>query len=792
MSKTECQYNNNLYIKPLESCTFGALYRYNNNNNGIQSSSTIFADSIKRRLTDINSNFRDPTTNEYIYKYNNDKKDLCFPLKENDPNSPYAINCVIATGNPLYTYDKNKRACVVLPELSFTPDKFSFSENKDYIYLKPLDKNEIDYTYKKRLNKAFCENKWMDWIITPNYHFGNSYYKDSGDYTIEDVKKCYAPCSGSKLPYVDINGNHKCVNKKIADNGIYNNKLDFSPIALINLLGNTKKNYSLLYIYMTLYEYEKITVTNNYEKIPEALITNSNCKININTGVYSSDNSDCAIDKKSYNLFNEVRDTYSDLSNSIFLNILNLTTFDSIKNYKDHPEILTYKNINFNEDNPNQLTLRGMINYNILSDPILIHTYILSSNIHKYSTTTIFNITDGLNGLEKNDNNDIIIENNKILETNIKNLQSNEYNVNYILDEILNINNIYKNETPDNKIKYKERLANILYKAINICYDNKTEFSKNIILKTKEAFKKLTTNNSLVESLVKLTYLNDNSYQNTSNVHSLYYTADRIVINADVANKITYYNTYLNSLDSGLLIEYYNSSIVIDEIYNKLTNTKSPTINSIYKQKIDDFFGSLLFFKMERLEDVCSKPNEIYNKVTKTCVSCDSYCTYIKDDKTTTCETIPDCKKYCKNRCEGLPTPTTSPINRKTTCGTITSKESKTSTQTPKDNETLVGEDSFDIFIQLYGGIKMTLSFVFIAVIIYILYIFYEVFGEAILIFFNFCIYYIYLTFIILGNINIRKFGFDWARIDFVMAEFIKNRSIKNFDKVSIGIYAKS
>ena len=46
-------------------------------------------------------------------------------------------------------------------------------------------------------------------------------------------------------------------------------------------------------------------------------------------------------------------------------------------------------------------------------------------------------------------------------------------------NEILNEN--------DNKTIH--RLTNILYKAINICYDNKSDFSINLIILTKKALK---------------------------------------------------------------------------------------------------------------------------------------------------------------------------------------------------------------------------------------------------------------------------------------------------------------
>jgi len=74
--------NNDLYVKPVETCTFAALYKLYGNKDNINKSS-IFKSDFKTTNTDINGNFRDPTTNKYVYKYNsNGNKDLCFPKRK--------------------------------------------------------------------------------------------------------------------------------------------------------------------------------------------------------------------------------------------------------------------------------------------------------------------------------------------------------------------------------------------------------------------------------------------------------------------------------------------------------------------------------------------------------------------------------------------------------------------------------------------------------------------------------------------------------------------------------------
>jgi len=384
--------NNDLYIKPVETCSFAALYKFHGSKDSTKIDiSNIYTTEFKNNYIDINSNFREPSTNKYIYEYSsNGNKDLCFPIKENDSNSPYAVNCVILTGNPLYTYDKTKKTCTVIPELVFNPSNFKYNDNNDYIYYDNTTDPEGIYSYNKKDKSGYCENKWYDWITIPNYHFGNSYFKDTGAFSKEDVKVCYAPCGKGKMPYIDINNEYKCVNKKIAENGLYEKKMDYSPIALINLIGNSQENLTNLYILMTLYEYNKID--NNYELFTERTILNSNCDINMITG----DISNCDGEKMAYtyNNFNEPRQAHKELSDTIMKNIINVDTFDIIKKYENYPNLITYKNPYFEEKDSQsqQLTYLGLDSdhYNMLSDPILIHTFITAYKIYKFIEIDIF------------------------------------------------------------------------------------------------------------------------------------------------------------------------------------------------------------------------------------------------------------------------------------------------------------------------------------------------------------------------------------------------------------------
>jgi len=781
---SNCEINKNLYIKPIESCTFGALFRYLDNNqvtyNSNSNINTIFSSNIILREKDLNKDFRDEKNN-FIYEYNlNNKKDLCFPIKPDDPNnSAYAINCVIATQNPLYSYDKEKRRCTI-PYLKFSDNKLAYNTTKDYIYIKDDKKGEIKYNYVYKPVKAFCENKWYDWIIVPNYHFGNQYYKDSGEYSVNDVKKCYKPCPKNKIPYLDINNNQKCVNKKVAENGIYYNKLDYSPISLINLLGNNQENLSLLYIYINLYENDNFLKKNSttYEFIPESLIKN-NCSINFKSGKISSEEAKCA--KKSYNDFSEVKIAFNEFNKIIFENIIDINNFESIINYIDNDDIITYKNKNFNEDDPNLITLRGLISNNMITDAILIHSFILSYKINDFMENEIIKFSN----YYKSDSTDI--------DSNINILKKNKYNVNEILNSILIKNDRYNNDINDElRNKYKERLANILYKSINLCYDNQSQFSKNILLKTKEAFDKLKnnteSNSEFKKNLYKLKKINEKSYNEDEN--TIYSIADDTVTGFNTATTINEENTFLqlmlNTINDGIKIKLYpDKSNVNDitEIIDKIVYPADFTEQS-KKDKIKNYVISYPFYKLETLEDnTRCKYDYIYNIDRKQCIECNTYCTTIPNG---TCITDERCKLYCSSVCN--------PINNEdeiigsTACGDIKrinekDLERKSISKTRLD-ETPLGEDEYNFFNQFNGSIKSVLGIIFILIIIYIFYIFNQVFGEAILTFLNFISYYFILIFYII------RYWFNWAKIDFAMADYVKYVNIRKYDKVYINLFS--
>ena len=141
----------------------------------------------------------------------------------------------------------------------------------------------------------------------------------------------------------------------------------------------------------------------------------------------------------------------------------------------------TYKDPKFNEDDPEMYTLNGLETSELLTPPILIHTWILA-NIFKPDDDILNKIFDDsdLNSVDKGSNNGnyYVYHNNDQFNYFTNNLFNRLKRYYYIRNNNKEINDI------DHKIN---RLKNIFYKAINICYNNKTNFSVNIIAKTKIA-----------------------------------------------------------------------------------------------------------------------------------------------------------------------------------------------------------------------------------------------------------------------------------------------------------------
>ena len=429
-------------------------------------------------------------------------------IKDNISGNIYQ-NCVIQSYNPWFTSSSDYKKCEVIDNIKLD-NKLKFNADKTIINLdlKSKNKSKTAYaSYYSNVNKAYCENRWYDWIITPNYYLGNTYLKDNSKFGENDVYKCYKPCDGNSIPYKTEKGENRCIPKKYYGNGIFANKLMFSPIGLINLIGNVAimndtdnlkyEKYNLLFkLYKSILDYN---ITNKIDD--EIYITND---------VYENITLN--------NLKNDFNEIYNEFKTCINDNILNNFNNNDNQEY-NYINDLTYKHRHFNENEPEMYTLKGLDVCGALIPPILHHTWVLA---------------------------------------NIFKPLSEDYIEKYVITSDFKKIILYdKLKTVFNDNNKAIRLTNIFFKAVNICYNNKSNFSINIIDKTKKSFETSYIDNytDLLEDYtsydnnIKNIYNSDNPIFN--NEYKLYTEEDlynvkisfnKIVAGADTLKKTINYN----------------------------------------------------------------------------------------------------------------------------------------------------------------------------------------------------------------------------------------------------------
>jgi len=711
----------NLYVKPLEVCNFKALLELENTNSenfpmgNNYSPNTLFSDTFKTTNPDLNSNLRDASTNEYKYTYDATKKDLCHQLQNNSNN--YRVNCVIATHSPFFTYNEKKKTCSPIPGLEL-PKNFNYKYENDNTYIYKVDDDEsLKFNYLYKMQQAFCENKWYDWIITPNYHFGNQYEKDEGIYTKEDVRRCYKPCNKGYMPYTALNGSNICVLKTEILDGLYKNKLDYSPIALINLIGNTTSNLTNLY---------NLT---NYIQLEKKYSGSKNDNYEIND-VLKND-----IIKDNY-IKNEIATLYNSIKDVVVNDILDENNFN-IDNYQLNKKVLTYKNPNFNEDDKELLTYRGLSSSDMLTDEILFHTFFIANKYEQHISNIIDTIKNKLHNTGATALN---------YDTEVT---KNEYNIANTIIQLINDKILQK----ENALKYIQRIANIFYKAINICYDNKTDFSKNIMIKTKNVINKFNTNAT-----------------DRAKIKEIYYPTDT----TDITSKLT----ALNNKDN-IIITYYDEKEyrAITEI--KLTTTTDQTDDGKKKmakeQVITDVNRvklNLVFYTLEDNEknnNNC-RENNIYNIETKRCEPCRTACSIDNYKKNSRCNI------FCKEECEKH-----EKKNNKNNISRCGISKVKINNETPLDNiETPLNETNFEFLSNISYILRYVVRMFFYAIILYLCYIFYQLYGETILTIFNLISYYFWLF--VYKTMNI--IGSNEYKADYQFDEYKKQNAAKKYERL--------
>lgn len=683
-----------LFIKPIEFCSSNALKLLNLNYSGDSKYNIdinkIFNPDLTTHLTDLNNNFRD-STNNYIFKYEgigDNNKNLCGQTNKIDE---YYVNCVLQTNNPLFTYKDGY--CLVSPEINL-PAELKKIVNKDNIIIKldrtKLEDDEGNFKYQQVQNNKYCEDRWYDWIVIPNYHIGNRVLKDSGAYSKEDVKICYNNCGAGELPYINSSGKNLCIPKEFAYDGIYEKKLDYSPLALINLIGNNKTHLNLLYKNLFYYKLKKKTNTNKYS---------INTEVNLSEDLSNNDNY----------IVNEVFEEIKKILNKI-VNDNNLDIPDYSFDYKN----LTYKHPYFKE---NDLTsILGMDKNEILSnDIILIHTAYLAYNYYDFTSNCFNNYNYFISNNTLNNetfNNNLFDVNKNLDELNIKSYKNKFDGVDIQILDSLKTGNNYLDYNKINK--KRQRLANILYKAINICYDKKTDFSKNLIKRTIDAL---------------------NRYE-IDNINS-------------IENHIKIYFNFKNNISiisNGFEINYYKNKLLLYFYNNNLIKTNFIEISDeIFLSIKNKYLNDFKFYTEENSEiingNLC-KSGELLNS-SNICTSCTIECGTLEK-----CSNNLNCKILCEKNCIANKNETTTKCGGTTEDDEIPLKKQQIEIKTPIEEETNIPD--FTIIF------KYAIKIFFILIVLYIAYMFYKIFNESILTFGNLFYGFFDWLFYLFSN-NIKK-----------------------------------
>lgn len=584
--------NNNIDVRLAFNKSFNNLYNYaklrnNHNSNLYEPSSDIYGDRILINIDGFTSNISNNIDLEN-YIGNDDiieNKDNIFII--DDTTKSIYENCVITSGIPWYSTNNKFNKCEV-------PNNIHLDDNN--VLKMSDDKKTINYNFKSdkknagfcshyvNTTKAYCENTWYDWLVIPNYYLGNTYYKDIGKYTEKDVYKCYKPCEGDYIPFRNNKNEMKCIPKKLYSGGLLMNKYKYSALGLINLIGNittinndyNTKNNNLTYInyYLIFYYKHNINIDNDIYQ-PNQIFTE----------IISNTNKNEVEFNKFKPVINEVE---LEFIKCIKNEIIDYNNFDNSLNQNyDNLNIFSYKSNDFQEKRNDLFTLNGLENNNILIDPILIHTWILANLYRPYEKTDLTNIAD---------------------KSSISNTE---------LYDLLLTNNFDNDKTKN--INIAIRLKNIFFRAVNVCYNNKTTFSANIINRTKRALQ----NKDLVNLILDKNFYINTNYDENSNCYNSYKSN-----NFSTKEKLENFLNNLTLVDDFKEIQYYND-VELSELVYSITPK-----NDLLKNIIGDFgmknntdneingennrFKYLFSIEYLEVSNTC-KLNEVYNPITGLC-----------------------------------------------------------------------------------------------------------------------------------------------------------------------------
>jgi len=355
------------------------------------------------------------------------------------------------------------------------------------------------------------------------------------------------------------------------------------------------------------------------------------------------------------------------------------------------------------------------------------------------------------------------------------------------------------NENKTNDDKKKRRLANIFYKAINTCYNNKTDFSKNFITYTNRAF------TNYFNSLFPYNINNQEEFINTYKINLNGSKNSVSLINDD---NITIFKEYIKFIydnksvinNNGFEFTFYDENktdflkyLVFDNTHllNDITSvsSKTPDLEKETEKKriIQDIIAtrianlnSILLYRLEAIEikTICDigKVN-LQDTNPNNCKYCKEVCDRkICNDKLNANNYI--CTTYCQQECDKYKDENT----KKYACGRPSDSQNdmnKEDIYKKEDVKTPIEDDTqMPNFSKIFN---YALKFIFIGIVLYILYIFYNMFQETIWTIINLIIYILYYIFYKIYFIrSSNAYAFDMKMAELAM---INNRD--KFNKVN-------
>ena len=232
--KSQTNYSNNspsISLSKKENNGYKCSINIATKNNLYDKNKKIFKGDIisKDVLNDIN-----------LYE-NSDKKKYSLCNKSNDD---YYYNCALDHKNIWLTKNSNNK-CEINSNITLVPEGFDQNTSNVNTLLKPKPYNILkNLVISDNDNDIICSENWYDWFTIPDYHNGNKYMSEFEN----GETKCFMPCLFGSVPATsDTSKLTKCINRDLYDNGLIKNTFPFTPLALIILLGSTKKDLKDLY-----------------------------------------------------------------------------------------------------------------------------------------------------------------------------------------------------------------------------------------------------------------------------------------------------------------------------------------------------------------------------------------------------------------------------------------------------------------------------------------------------------------------------------------------------------------